>query len=87
MSDVSERPGARLYTVFARRRRRTTWDGGRTDRPDFTPAEVHPEGASRVAEPKARRGTGDSGQAPGDGPAGRERGERDASGREVVTGY
>ena len=78
MSDVSARPGARLYTVLLRRKRRTTWEGGHAGVPDFTPAEVHPQGVPRDAEPKAKRGTGGDDQGAHDGPAGRERGERNA---------
>lgn len=77
MSDVAARLGGRVYRVRRTTPKRTRWARGRANQMDFTPAEVTPQGLPRVAEPKAKRGPGGGDPVQVDGPAGRERGERD----------
>lgn len=77
MSDVAARLGGRVYRVRKTRPKRTRWARGRAGSANFTPSEVTPQGSPRVAEPKARRGTGGGDPVAVDVPAGRESGERD----------
>lgn len=85
MSDVNREDDGRVYRQIKARKKHTTWAGGRAGVPDFTPSVAAPQESSRVAEPKAKRGTGGDDQLPLDGPAGREGGGRDHGRREEVS--
>lgn len=67
----------RRYTQRRGGRKLTTWVRGRAGAVDFTPSEVNPEGSPRVAEPKAKRGTGGDNLQTLDGPARRRSVEED----------